>query len=118
MKDLNKHNLNVLRQFEERKGWKWFTNTILDANEYLVKEFYANVAHIKKGTKVTKMQNLKIRFDPCALKKYVGFEEVEVVQYLEKLAMGDATRPWLAEIMVNTSVAHSKGSNYPGHPKL
>nr|XP_009777000.1 PREDICTED: uncharacterized protein LOC104226668 [Nicotiana sylvestris] len=99
MKDLNKHNPNVLRQFQERKGWKWFTNNIIDANEYLVKEFYANIAHIRQGTKVTKVWNLKICFDSCAVNKYVVFEEVEAVQYLEKLAMGDAARPWLAEIL-------------------
>ncbi|XP_070014268.1 uncharacterized protein [Nicotiana sylvestris] len=40
-------------------------------------------------------ENLKICFDPVALNKFMGFEEVEVVQYLEKLAMGDAAYPWL-----------------------
>jgi len=98
-KDLSQHNPNVLKQFTERKGWKWFTFRLKDANEYLVKEFYANVAHIKKGTKVTKVRNLKIRFDGHALNIYVGFEEVEAVQYLEKLALGEAVRPWLAEIL-------------------
>ncbi|XP_070045731.1 uncharacterized protein [Nicotiana tomentosiformis] len=29
----------------------------------------------------------------------IGFEEVEAVQYLEKLALGDAVRPWLAELL-------------------
>ncbi|XP_070052809.1 uncharacterized protein [Nicotiana tomentosiformis] len=93
------HNLNVLKQFTERKGWKWFTGRLQYANEYLVKEFYANVAHIKKGTKVTKVRNLKIQFDGHALNKYIEFEEVEAVQYLEKLALGDAVRPWQAEIL-------------------
>ncbi|XP_070036339.1 uncharacterized protein [Nicotiana tomentosiformis] len=54
-RDLLPHNPNVKRQFEERKGWKYFTSKVPDANEYLVKEFYANVAHIKKGTTVTKV---------------------------------------------------------------
>ncbi|XP_075074633.1 uncharacterized protein LOC142162210 [Nicotiana tabacum] len=66
-----------------------------DAKEYLVREFYANVVHIKKGTKV---RNLKVRFDQHTLNTYLGFEDVEPTQYLEKLAMGDAARPWLAEI--------------------
>ncbi|XP_070046528.1 uncharacterized protein [Nicotiana tomentosiformis] len=67
------------RQFEERKGWKYFTSKVPDANEYLVKEFYANVAHIKKGTTVTKVRNLKIRFDGDTLNKYADFEDVEDV---------------------------------------
>ncbi|XP_070051523.1 uncharacterized protein [Nicotiana tomentosiformis] len=60
------------------------------------KEIYANVEHIKKGTKV---RNLKVRFDPSTLNTYLGFKEVEAIQYLEKLAMGDAARPWLVEIL-------------------
>ena len=71
----------------------------MDAKEYLVREFYANVAHIKKGTKVTKVRNLKVRFDQLTLNSYLGFEDVEPVQYLEKLAMGHAARPWLAELL-------------------
>ncbi|XP_070039212.1 uncharacterized protein [Nicotiana tomentosiformis] len=59
-RDLLPHNPNVKRQFEERKGWKYFTSKVLNANEYFVKEFYANVAHIKKGITVTKVRNLKI----------------------------------------------------------
>ena len=95
--DIN--NPNVVRQFHERKGWKWFTHSVIDANKHLVREFYANVAHIKKGTKVTKVRNLKVRFDACSLNTHVGFEEVEAVRYLEKMALGDAARPWLAEIL-------------------
>lgn len=41
----------------------------MDAKEHLVREFYANVAHIKKGTKVTKVRNLKVRFDQTTLGK-------------------------------------------------
>ena len=79
MKDLDIHNPNVLRQFRERKGWKWFTHSVIDANEHLVRVFYANVAQIKKGTKVTKVRNLKVCFDAYSLNTYVGFEKVEAV---------------------------------------
>lgn len=48
LKDLDKYNPAVLRQFREQKGWMWFTQSVVDAKEYLVREFYANVAHIKK----------------------------------------------------------------------
>ncbi|XP_070031854.1 uncharacterized protein [Nicotiana tomentosiformis] len=77
----------------------WFTQSVVDSKEYLVREFYANVAHIKNGTKVTKVRNLKVRFDQITLNSYLGFEDMDPVQYLEKLAMGDAARPWLAELL-------------------
>lgn len=64
----------------------------------MVKDFYANVARIKKGTKITNVSNLKIYLDSYALNSYVDFDEVEPVQYLVKVALGDAARPWLAEI--------------------
>nr|XP_016461723.1 PREDICTED: uncharacterized protein LOC107785017 [Nicotiana tabacum] len=38
-------------------------------------------------------------FDEQVLHRYVRFEEVEARQYLEKLALGEAVRPWLAEIL-------------------
>ena len=56
----------------------WFTQTVMDGKEYLVREFYDNVAHIKKGTKVTKVNNLKVRFDQHTLNSYLGFEYVEL----------------------------------------
>lgn len=49
---------------------------------------------------MTNVRNLKVRFDQHTLNSYLGFEDVETAQYLEKLAMGDAARPWLAEILV------------------
>nr|XP_009621497.1 uncharacterized serine-rich protein C215.13-like [Nicotiana tomentosiformis] len=48
---MERYNPVVLRQCRERKGWMWFTQSLVDAKEYLVREFYANVAHIKQGTK-------------------------------------------------------------------
>nr|XP_033509162.1 uncharacterized protein LOC117274062 isoform X1 [Nicotiana tomentosiformis] len=99
MKGLDKYNPNVLRQFRERKWWMRFTQSVINANEHLVLEFYANVAHIKKGTKITKVRNLKSKFDPSTLNTYLSFEEVEAVKYLEKLVVGDAALPWLAEIL-------------------
>lgn len=59
----------------------WFTQSVMDAKEYLVREFYTNVAHIKKGTKVTKVRNLKVQFDQHTLNSYLGFEDVEPAQY-------------------------------------
>jgi len=50
----------------------WFTQSVVDAKEYLVREFYANVAHIKKGTKVTKVRNLKVQFNQITLNSYLG----------------------------------------------
>ncbi|XP_070035226.1 uncharacterized protein [Nicotiana tomentosiformis] len=72
LKDLDRYNPNVLRQFWECKGWMWFNQSVMDANEDLVREFYANVAHIKKGTKVTKVRNLKVRFDQNTLNNLLG----------------------------------------------
>jgi len=60
IKDLEKHNPIVLRQFREWKGWMWLIKSMVDAKEYLIQEFYANVAHIKKGTKVIKVINIKV----------------------------------------------------------
>lgn len=54
-KDLLPHNPNLQRQFRERPGWDYFTSNVENANEHLVKEFYTNAYHIKKGTKVTKV---------------------------------------------------------------
>ncbi|XP_070050243.1 uncharacterized protein [Nicotiana tomentosiformis] len=73
--------------------------SVVDAKDYLVREFYANVVHIKKGTKVTKARNLKVRFDQATLNTYLGFEDVESTEYLEKYAMGDEAWSWLAEIL-------------------
>ncbi|XP_070041105.1 uncharacterized protein [Nicotiana tomentosiformis] len=99
IKNLDKYNLIVLRLFREWKGLMWFAKSVVDAKEYLVREFYANVAHIKKGTKVIKVRNLKMRFDQSTLNTYLRFEDVESLQYLKKLALGDAVRPWIAEIL-------------------
>ncbi|XP_070047406.1 uncharacterized protein [Nicotiana tomentosiformis] len=93
--------LAIFRQFRECKGWMWFTQSVVDAKEYLVREFYANVAHIKRGTKVTKVRNLNVRFDQHTLNTYLGFDAVEPTKYLEKCALGDPARPWLAEILAD-----------------
>ncbi|XP_070002605.1 uncharacterized protein [Nicotiana sylvestris] len=44
---------------------KLFNQSVIDANEHLVKEFYVNVAHLNKGTKIIKVRNLKFKFDAC-----------------------------------------------------
>lgn len=40
-----------------------FIEPFVDVQEHLVREVYANIAHIVKGTKVTKVRNLKMKFD-------------------------------------------------------
>lgn len=96
-RDLLPHNPNVKRQFKERPGWEYFTSKVWDANEHLVKEFYANAAHIKKGTKVTKVRNLTMKFDGKTINNYLGFPEEDESLYLEKVALDEAARLWLAE---------------------
>lgn len=49
-RNLLPHNPNIKQQFDEIVGWKHFTSKLLEANKQLVKEFYANVTHIKNGT--------------------------------------------------------------------
>nr|XP_009615097.1 uncharacterized protein LOC104107887 [Nicotiana tomentosiformis]XP_033514991.1 uncharacterized protein LOC104107887 [Nicotiana tomentosiformis]XP_033514992.1 uncharacterized protein LOC104107887 [Nicotiana tomentosiformis]XP_033514993.1 uncharacterized protein LOC104107887 [Nicotiana tomentosiformis] len=98
-RDLLPHNSNVKRQFDESVGWKFFTSKLLEANDYLVKEFYANVAPIKKGTHVTKVRNKKIQFDGKTLNTYAGFDDVDVALYIQKLALDKAARPWVAEVI-------------------
>lgn len=58
-----------------------------------------NVAYIKKETKVTKVYNLKVRFDQHTLNTYLSFEDVEPKEYLDKYAMWDTAHHWLAEIL-------------------
>ncbi|XP_070002855.1 uncharacterized protein [Nicotiana sylvestris] len=55
----------------------------------MVKEFYSNVAHILKGTKVTKVRNKNVIFTGKALNEYLGFIEEDESLYNEKLAMGE-----------------------------
>lgn len=55
-----------------------------DTNEYLIREFYASVAHINKGMKVTKICNLKVRFDQHTLSANLGFKDVQPREYMEK----------------------------------
>lgn len=98
-RDLLPHNPNVLSQFRERAGWDYFIGYVEDANEHLVKEFYTNVAHIKKGTTVTKVRNLKVKFDGKTINDYLGFLKEDESLYLEKMALGKATRPWLVEYL-------------------
>jgi len=57
----------------------------VDANEHLVKEFYTNVAHIKKGTKVTKVRNLNVLFDGKTINDYLGFDEEDETLYMAKI---------------------------------
>lgn len=122
LKDLEKYNPIVLRQFKERKGWMWFTQSVVDAKEYLVRELYANVAHIKKGTKVTKVRNLKVRFDKATLNTYLGFEDVKPKEYLEKYAMGDKSPALVgrdsSSSWATTAMDHSRGSYSHEHSEL
>lgn len=76
-----------------------FTNSLKDDKKHLVRKFYANMTYVKKGTKVIKVQTLKVRFDQCTLNQYMEFEELEQVQYLEKISISDVVLPWLAEIL-------------------
>lgn len=67
------------------------------ANEHLVKELYTNAAHIKKGTKVTKVQNLTAMFNGKTINDYPGFFEEYESLYLKKVALDEAACLWLAE---------------------
>ena len=80
-------------------GWEYFLSNCVDANEHLSIEFYTNATHIKKGTKVTKVRNLKVLFDVGAINDYLGFNEEDESLYLEKMALGEAARPWLAQYL-------------------
>ncbi|XP_070003339.1 uncharacterized protein [Nicotiana sylvestris] len=61
----------------------------IDANEHLVKEFYCDVSHIKKGSKVTKVQNLKVLFDGKSINEYLGSNEEDKTLYMAMLEMGE-----------------------------
>ncbi|XP_075075744.1 uncharacterized protein LOC142162809 [Nicotiana tabacum] len=65
----------------------------------MVKGFYSNVAHILKGTKVTKVRNKNMIFTGKALNEYLGFVEEDESLYNEKLAMGEEVHPWLASYL-------------------
>nr|XP_016453907.1 PREDICTED: uncharacterized protein LOC107778209 [Nicotiana tabacum] len=86
IKDLDIYNPAVLEQFTNRKGWIQFTEKLLDIKEHLVRKFYTNTKHIVKGTKVTKVSNLKIKFDQHTLNTYLELEDVDPKEYLAKLA--------------------------------
>lgn len=59
---------------------------MVDVKEHLVWDFYANTMHIVKGTNVTKVFNLKVKFYQRTLNAYLGLEDVEPKEYLDKLA--------------------------------
>lgn len=48
---------------------------------------------------MTKVRNLKVRFDQHTLHTYLGFKDVEPKDYLEKCAMKKEVQAWLAEIL-------------------
>ncbi|XP_075089086.1 uncharacterized protein LOC142170718 [Nicotiana tabacum] len=98
-RDLLPHNPNVRRKFRTRVGWEHFLDECVDANEHLVKEFYTNFAHIKKGSKVTKVRNLKVLFDGKTINDYLGFSEEDETLYMAKMEMGAEVRPWLAQYL-------------------
>lgn len=98
-RDLLPHNPDVQRQFRTRVGWEHFMDDCVDANEHLVKEFYCNVAHIKKGSKVTKVRNLKVLFDGKSINEYLSFNEEDEILYMAKLEIGKEVRPWLAQYL-------------------
>ncbi|XP_070025105.1 uncharacterized protein [Nicotiana sylvestris] len=78
------------QKFRARAGWDYFIGHVEDAYEHLVKEFYTNVTHIKKGTTVIKVWNLKEKFDGKTINDYLGFPEEDQSLYLEKVALGEA----------------------------
>lgn len=84
-------------QFRTREGWGFFKERVEMANEYMVKEFYSNVHHIVLDSKVTKVRDKIVVFDGKSLNEFLGFGEEDESQYLEKLAMKEEVRPWLAE---------------------
>lgn len=80
-------------------GWEFFKDNCVKANEHMVKEFYSNVAHILKGTKVTKVRNKNVVFTGKAINEYLGFNDEDESLYNEKLAMDEEVRPWLASYL-------------------
>lgn len=90
-KDLAKYTPDFLEQFTKRRGW--MPEPLVDVQERLVHEFYANTAH---QTKVTNVKNLKVKFDKKTLNDYLGPENMEPTDtWLSLLAV----RPWVAEIL-------------------
>lgn len=79
---------------------------MVDIKEHLIREFYANTEHIVKGTKVTKVRNLKFKFYQRTLNAYLELDDVEPKKYLSKLAEKEEVQPWLAEIL-------TPGPTYP-----
>lgn len=53
-----------------------FTEKLVDVKEHLVLEFLETTTHIVKGTKITNVRNLKVKFDQHTLNAYLGFEDV------------------------------------------
>ena len=51
----------------------------------MVKEFYSNVAHILKGTKVTNVRKKNVVFTRKAINEYPGFNDEDESLYNEKL---------------------------------
>lgn len=70
-----------------------FIEELVDVKEYLVRDFYANIVHIIKGTMVTNVFNLMVKFDQCSLSAYFRLENVESKEYLAKLAEKENVRP-------------------------
>lgn len=70
-----------------------FTEKLVDVKENLVCAFNANTSHIHKGKKVTKVHNLEVKFDQHMFNAYLEFEDLELREYLEKLALKEEVRP-------------------------
>nr|XP_016493968.1 PREDICTED: uncharacterized protein LOC107813241 [Nicotiana tabacum] len=95
--DLVLLNPHMQAKFRTREGWGFFKERVEMANEHMVKEFYSNVHHIVRDSKATKVRDKTVVFDGKSLNEFLGFEEEDESQYLEKLAMKEEVRPWLNE---------------------
>nr|XP_009601436.1 uncharacterized protein LOC104096727 [Nicotiana tomentosiformis] len=59
----------------------------------------SNKKVICEGINIIKVRNLKVKFDQHTLDVYLGFDDVEPKEYLEKLALKEEARSWLAQIL-------------------
>lgn len=73
-----------------------FTEKLMDVKDHLVQEFYFSTTHILK---ITKVRCFKVKFVQYTLNAYLGFDDMEPKEYLEKLALKKEARLWLTEIL-------------------
>lgn len=111
-KDLGKYNPAMLEQFTKRIGWMQFTEELVDVKKHLIREFYAITMHIVKGTKVTKVRKLNVKFDQRTLNAYLRLEDVQP-KYLAKSAEKEEVYPQLAEILAPWPIPPQIGAGVP-----